>query len=499
MPSRSNPFLMTCLCLLLLTSVAVGQSVIGDPTGGSEPAVYGEHPIHTEKATKLYEAQLEKYDGNADYLVLPGLLADRKSQRIELLGEATGLEEETTVEFLLIGPKSSKGYEAMFWSHARPSDVHRALEFIGMKAGRPYHHGKLQFWPKGERVIATISAGTFETARENEQPVRLEDLIVDKATQEPLPQVGFVFTGSMNVTSAGEPQKEAYAADVMDAQPIVSIFNDPSTVLDIPRRASQREVFGRQLVGPDCMFEKHDLATITLTPEREDGPLRVADFTLDIRPTERSVPAQGSLPYEFLLKDSKGTALTERRQLPNVLAVFGEMVKSKRDPFVSIQFDPRLTLQDVHKLCKFLHLINTEHGIRIEPPADGQLYYEAMLPDQQLLNIDQRLMDSWEVHLQREEADGKERITANLIHRKSTFANNARDVKAMPIDVDTPSALQKKLAEGEAQRKAEGSQSGRPMLLVYAPTNLTYGQLMTYLTPVQEIHNVIHVFLEMQK
>ena len=120
---------------LLSTLCVSAQDEVTDPKPPDRPAQYNERPQHAARATAAYGADLTKYDGNDDILVLPGLVADRNNRRVDLMVEATGIEPGTIVEFLLIDADSSKGYEALLWSHARPSAIHRALQFIGMKPG----------------------------------------------------------------------------------------------------------------------------------------------------------------------------------------------------------------------------------------------------------------------------------------------------------------------------------------------------------------------------
>jgi len=100
------------------------------------------------------------------------------------MAEATGLTEGTTLDFLLIGPSSGRGYEELAWSHARPSDVHKALEFIGMRPGQPFSPAKLRFWSKGERVRLTV--GPIEA----DELIPFENLVTDKTIGEPLPADG---------------------------------------------------------------------------------------------------------------------------------------------------------------------------------------------------------------------------------------------------------------------------------------------------------------------
>ena len=92
------------------------------------------------KLRKKKRAEHRKaYEGNSDVLVLPGLVADRKERKVDILVEATGLAGGAVAEFLLVDQSSSHGYEALLWSFAKPSDVHAALLFIGLRPGAPYN------------------------------------------------------------------------------------------------------------------------------------------------------------------------------------------------------------------------------------------------------------------------------------------------------------------------------------------------------------------------
>lgn len=478
----TNWILKTWVCVLLLVTASTAQDNLADQSQQEHPAVYGEFPIHTEQVKAAYKANLEKYKGNEDILVLPGLVADRQSHRVALSAEATGIAPDTIIEFLLIAPDSDRGYEALLWSYARPSDVHRALEFIGMKPGKPFHPGMLRFWPKGERVIAHIAADN------SDKRVPLESLVIDKNTGQSLPEVGFVFTGSLMVTSAGDSTRQSYAADVMDPKSIASLYNDMTTVMDIPRHASKEALYGTQLVGPNYTFDKNEQVTISLQPEREQ---RVVDLTLDIRESKDSTKNESQLPGEFLLTDENGDHLTEQPELPSVLGVFGSLVEKGRDPFVSVRFDLKLPLTDVRKVCKLLDMIDSDHGIHIEPPAAGQLYYKAFLPSLTLLDRQRRVFDPWEVHL----GLAGNKINATLMLHESAMIDGKIKTKETSIEVDSAETLSQQHDEDAARRKAAELRPRPPVLLVFAESNLTYGQLVNFLAPTMKTHNVIHVFL----
>lgn len=448
------------------------------------PAGYNELPKHAAKAKAAYRTNLAKFKHVDHVLVLPGLVADRKIKRIELFAEATGIRPETIVEFLLIDAASSKGYEALLWSHAKPSDIHRALEFIGMSPGERFHPGKLQFWPKGERVLASVGVA------DGGERIPLESLIFDKTTGQSLPATGFVFTGSMTVSKPGMPDKKSYAADVIDPKSVVSIFNDATSVLDVPRRAPQNAVYGKQLVAPAYQFEKHQPLTVTLEPEYKDGKKRVVDLSLRVKPTS---DAASKLPAAFELSDLSGKAVTEREELADVLSALGRLKRDGRDPFVSVRFDSEMKLGVVQQVCRLIQAIDTERGIRVEPPADGQLYYEAFLPRPQLLDRDTRIVDPWEVHLSLDESA---RQHAKLVQHKSRFVDGKRAETVTSKNVSNGKGLRMHLDTEAAQRKKEGRRPGPRVLLVFGDAELKYRPLVEFLKSAMSTHNVIHVFLD---
>lgn len=495
-------FVSAWLLVLLPAAQLAAQEDLADPAQENLPAQYGDRPKHAARVKTAYEANLEKYKNADDVLVLPGLVADRKARRVEVMAEATGLDCETIVEFLLIDAGSGKGYEALLWSLARPSDVHRALEFIGMAPGKPFRPAKLRFWSKGERVVASVAAP--HDSGDRVVLTRLERLVIDRNTGAPLPEAGFVFAGSFMVQRPGGKAGRAYAADVLDPKSLASIYNDRTAVLDVPRHARQRAVYGSQIVGPKYDFAKHELVKIILEPEYKDGRRRVVDLVLEVRRSAVKAPAESgtadrtepAATLQYLLTDSAGKAMTEKPQLSAVLGIFGTLIRQGHDPYVSVRFDAALRLTEVRQVCRFIGAIDSESGIRVEPPVPGQLYYAALLPDMELLERESRIIDPWELHLLRGREKAKEKITGTLTLHESVFIGGNSKPKTTTFDVETPDALRRQLDADAARRKAAGRRPGPPILLVFADAHHTYGQLVDFLGPALTTHNFIHVFLK---
>ena len=196
----------TLLSLVALSTVALGQF-----GGGPEdaPDGYGGSPKRAAEAALFDQSNRTKHGNDEKMLVLPGLLANKDKQSVHILAEATGLEADTVIEFLLIDQTCGRGYESLLWSFAKPSDVHRALEFIGMRPGTPFHPEALQFWPKGERVVATVVPSEERT---DAMPMRLEKLIFDKETGTTLEETGCTALPSRLKDGLSSPSSSAIRA-----------------------------------------------------------------------------------------------------------------------------------------------------------------------------------------------------------------------------------------------------------------------------------------------
>lgn len=477
--------------LLLLAARPAAQEDFTTPAAGDDQDRFGNTPSHADRARVAYKSNLERYKGAKDVLVLPGLVARRREKRVEIMAEATGMAEGAIVEFLLIDQSSNRGYEALLWSFARPSDVHKALVFIGMQPGIPYDPAGLRSWPKGERVILSVAADGLRGS------LRLERMVLDKTKDEPLPEDGFVFTGSYTVPRRGDRSRRDYAADVLGAKSIASIFSDPAAVLDVPRPVLQSEVYGKLVVSSEYDFAANELVTIVLEPEYKDGRLRVKDLVLHVgRPSAAPAAAGspgGARPL-FVLTDAKGKTLTEKPSLPAALAALDAFARKGHDACVSVRFDAGLRLADVRTVCRVLAVIDVIGGVRIEPPAAGQLYYKAFLPNSRLLDRRKRVSQPWELRLVRQGGA----ITGLLAWYDMVYTDDKPDpeLKVTRFDVITPEALRDRLDAAAARRKRAGKRPRAREILVFAEGELAYGRLVEFLGPALATHKAVHVFLD---
>ena len=418
---------------------------------------------------------------NTSLLARRGLLADQKAKTIRLWAEATGLESARETEFFLISEASGHDYEALAVSFAKPGDVREALLFLGLPPGRPVDAGACRFWPKGERVLVTFRWTPPSIAGE---PVAVteaaaEPLVFDKARKGPLPAAGFVFTGSRFTPDPATPAKLALAADLFDPHSIASDYNDPDTILDVPRQASKNAVYGWQFPNPDYRFAKGQLIEVTLRPERTDGSFRVRDLTLQAAPA----PITNS-PPDFTLSGLKGGPL-KTRDAGEILKAFQACTNRWEDPFVAFTPDRALPLKQVRLTCALLDMAEAEAGARVEPPAEGQLFFRAFLPDDQFRDRAAWVVKPGELNLVA--AGNGATGTVTLISESWSRDNADPDLVITNLPVASPAALKALLAA----RKRE-----TPVMVVHAPETLTYGVMADYAAALLPTHPTVWVFLK---
>jgi hypothetical protein len=440
--------------------------------------------LAAQTANQAHRENLAKFANHADYLVLPGLLANRKARTVRLWGRSTSVTHTDPIEFFVLPPDSGKDYEALTVGFAKPSDVHKALAFIGMPAGRPVNFSQNQFWPKGERVIMTFEwdqppAEGQKDKKPTSQRVRAEELIVDTRTGKPLGSEGLVFVGSYMI-EAEDGGAARYAADVVDPRSIASNFNCGATVLDVPRQAVQGDVYGLQKLNPAYRFTAGQALQIVLEPQSRDGATRVRDLVLKVTvpPNQPDATIQ---TCQFDLKDAQGKPATDGRSFIHLLAGFGEITEARQDPFVTIEPDERMTIRRVRDLYTVLMSLESEQGIRLEAPPAGHLYGRAFFPREEWRDRTKRLGRPWELHLTK-----KEQALTGLLILPADDIDNNNGMGDLSFPVTT--------AEQTARTLAEKSDRWSRMVYIFAPPELPYGELMAFIRPSMRTHQTIYVF-----
>lgn len=105
-------------------------------------------------------------------------------------------------------PKGQKAHETVVTMEAKPSDIHKAIESLGLKAGKPAKgEGAV---PQGPEVKLTLEMpGPAGIVRQ----VPVERALVDRKTGKTMPNLKWLFTGSTaKQVDPAKPDK-VYAAD----------------------------------------------------------------------------------------------------------------------------------------------------------------------------------------------------------------------------------------------------------------------------------------------
>jgi hypothetical protein len=115
-------------------------------------------------------------------------------------------------------PKGQKAHETVVTIDVKPSDVHKALEDLGLKAGKPVS-GQTKESPQGPEVNVFL-----EIPRENDKPRRLpiEKTLIGKRSGKPMPKVKWYFTGSVMSKPAADKKEEVYGADLTGT--LIAVF-----------------------------------------------------------------------------------------------------------------------------------------------------------------------------------------------------------------------------------------------------------------------------------
>jgi hypothetical protein len=115
-------------------------------------------------------------------------------------------------------PKGQKAHETVVTIEAKPSDVHKALEALGLKPGAPAV-GEAKEPPQGPAVNVFL-----EVPGPDDQPrrVAIDKVLIDPKTGKAMPKVQWRFTGS--VMSKPDPTRDekVYGADLTGT--LIAIF-----------------------------------------------------------------------------------------------------------------------------------------------------------------------------------------------------------------------------------------------------------------------------------
>jgi hypothetical protein len=432
--------------------------------------------------TELRAALPASVLNDPNVLLLPGLVANRTRKTVRFYAESTGIGEAEPVEFFIIAHNSGHDYEALAVSFAMPSDIHRAMEFVGLPAGTPVDPKNLRMWPRGERVLIDFSWPVPATKLKKPKQIPVEHFIMDGRTQKPMKQEGFLFVGSRMSPSLTDSNEMVYAADKIAPNSIAANYNEPTTVFDLTRRGSKSEQYNHLSSNPEYSIARGSLIEVLIRPKYTDGRDHIEDLRLTVTAAE-----PGGVRYS-LKGASKRTLLTDG-SLPALLATFEELAVADKDLYVTLTIGPAVALAQTRKVCAALTAIEGPDGIRMEPPPDGQLYYQAFVPNPEFRERAKRFTQPWELHIAH---DGKN-ISGRLVR-----IEERRDEEPQWQETSYPARTAAELAKTLIRVSAEQRAAGAfipPAMVVYVPGDVTHAAFMDLIAEARKTHPLIHVFV----
>jgi hypothetical protein len=268
-----------------------------------------------------------------------------------------------------------------------------------------------------------------------------------------------------------------YAADIYSPNAIAAIYNEPVSVLDVPRRAHQNEVYNFQYPNPALQLPDRQLIEVTLTPARTGNLPTVVELTLDIRPGEPAGEAT------FDLKDHAGALLNTNRSRAGVASAVDRIVTSGRDPFVTIRPDDALSLSSVARISQWIESMDNERAMRVEPPPAGHPYFKTFLPNERYRERKARPVQPIELRL----SGGEGALTGTVTFIEEEWKPGA-DESVLTV-TNFPAASSQDLA------KLLDRENAPRVLLVYAGAGLTYGGVRRFLAPALTRRLILYVYL----
>lgn len=427
-------------------------------------------------------SRMRHFATSPDWMVRPGLVADRSNRIVRVEAESFRLNAGTPVEFPLITLGSGKDYEALAASFASALDLRDALRFIGLNPGQGVDASALRFWPRGDRVKITFHYSEFSVSNPVPRQVPAERLILDTRSSKTLPESGFTFTGSEWLPALDPATGTVFAADAFSPGAIVSVYNDSSTVLDIPRRASQGEVYTYQVPNPALMLPANQLIEVTFEPYYRDALPHALDLSLRLAPTTVSTTLTETA---FTLLDSQKAVLNTNTSVNGFLAALEHLAGKDRELHVTLLPDETLPLAALQKAAQQVATLDCEQGIRIAPPPAGHPYYRAFLPDERFRLREKRMAEASEMHLRT--ASGMTTGEVVWIAMEWKEGSDTPIFHETRVPVASPAALATALAARPELPR---------VMLVFAPGTTPYGAIRGYLEPLLKQNMILYVFAE---
>lgn len=127
------------------------------------------------------------------------------------------LNEIYPIEVIATQPKGQKAHETVVTFEVKPSDIHKALESLGLKPGKPAKgEGAEAAGPEVKIFLELPGAGGLA------KRLPIEKTLVDRKTGKAMPTLKWTFTGSIDKQLDPNKPEKTYAADASGT--LIAIF-----------------------------------------------------------------------------------------------------------------------------------------------------------------------------------------------------------------------------------------------------------------------------------
>lgn len=398
------------------------------------------------------------------------LRLDKKAGEVVVLAEMCDVQSGVTLEFPIIGELSDRSYEALFRTFARPGAIARAIEALGVPRGKNVDSRTMSFWPKGERILVDV-APFSET---NTTYVPIQRFIIDMQTRAPLAVDYFIFCGSPDDPEGKDGTR---LCDSLAPNSVLSSYNEPQTVLDMPMRCPQSDVYERFLLSPDSKLKPFGLYKLRFRPlKRNDGLRHVKDYVLTVKNGDNGV-----------VYDLNEVGVSSTLAASNVIARMKGAVDGGFTPFVEIVFDDKISLATAIEQAQMLALLEGDKGIRVASPNADSVYYKGFMPSPTWRKVKDRPSQPWEIHFGLE-TNGVPLISMTKILEDWTSTDSLEPIlSSKTFTAKTPEAAAATIAENGA---------GLPVLLVFAPAKTPLSAIMPTVRLLRKTHPTVYFFTE---
>ncbi len=424
------------------------------------------HTVQTNAVQAWQEAQQAR--ASETVRVWYGVSADLKKREIHFLAEAVGHPKGITAEFMLIGPQSDRAYEAVGVTVAKPSDLVRAVESLGLSRGGCVGRSPFCFWPMGERLSVTMRRLDGATP-EVESP--LQQLICDAEIDEPLLGArGVVFTG-------GTWTQEVCETDTRAPCSVLSLYNAGDTLFDVPSQISQSEGYGRVTIAETLPYGA--LLEIVMRPLAAEGQAQVLPLTLAVWASNQVI--------SVTCQNKAGKRLKEG-DLATIVTWMKQLTEEGRELFVTVGMSDDLLVKQAVEVARIFDMLNG-HGLKLEGKTPEGLFNQAFLPLEKWREREGRMPQPFELHVTRQ-ADGT--YAKKMIFIEEDWQVEGLDPKLTPREFEVADWN----VLPEWVQKVGGPDNKVQVLFVFAPQDAPLHVFMPGVRVLAQRLPTVYVFAE---